>query len=67
VFDWATGAARSYIGRMVKITISAKAFAALAATWPVGSVAAKPTARMAAYATRGFEIADARKWRQKPS
>jgi hypothetical protein len=38
----ASGAARSHIGRMVKITISPQAFAALAATLPLGSVAVEP-------------------------
>jgi hypothetical protein len=35
----ATVAARSHISRMIKITITPEAFAALAATLPLGSVA----------------------------
>lgn len=38
----AAGAPRSHIAVMVKITISAQAFAALAATLPLGSVAVEP-------------------------
>ena len=38
----ATAQARTHIAVMVKITISAAAFAALAATLPIGSVAVEP-------------------------
>jgi hypothetical protein len=38
----ATGSGRTHIAGMVKITISAKAFAALAGTLPLGSVAVEP-------------------------
>jgi hypothetical protein len=48
----ATGAARSHIPGMVKITISPKASAALAATLPLGSVAVEP--ERAREGTAGF-------------
>ena len=38
----ATGASRSHIGRMVRISISPQAFAAIASTLPLGSVAVEP-------------------------
>jgi hypothetical protein len=38
----ATGAARTYMAAMVEITITPDAFAALAATLPLGSVAVGP-------------------------
>ena len=51
----ATGAARSHIPGMVKITISPEASAALAATLPLGSVAVEPERAQGRGRNSGFQ------------